>query len=109
MPARIALTGKTTGMDIPSQLKIIQCAIHANCARSICVSIDQRMEILRAYGDSAPCSFDGNTTPEGELEPKRNMNLATFSKLRRVYESNRRTASDDITMFEILRNAYEGL
>jgi len=109
MPARIALTGKTTGVDIPSQLKIIQCAIHANCARSICVSIDQRIEMLRAYAGSVPCSFDGNTTSKGELEPKRNMNLATFSKLRRIYESNRRAASDDITMFEILRDAYEGL
>jgi glutamyl-tRNA synthetase len=37
------------------------------------------------------------------------IDLKTFSKLRMVYEANRRRAEEDIEMFEILKAAYEQL
>lgn len=105
MPARLALTGRTTGVDVPSQLKVIQCAYHAGCGSSICIMLEKRMEILRGYVHKAPSStikITANSTVSNE-----EFDLDAFSKLRQVYESNRRVASDDATMFKLLQDAFE--
>merc|ERR1712157_297467 len=106
MPARLALTGSTTGLDIPSQLRIIQCAAHAGCDDDVFVSLEQRMKILGAYiSDTPETSSDSfESKPVGNLVEE--FDLATFSKLRKVYESNRRAVSDDARMFEILKEAF---
>lgn len=110
MSARLALTGKITGVDVPSQLKIIQCATHAGCSDETLVSIAQRMAILRAYAANASSCHEYNVGSSSVGSASHSPpDLATFSKLRQVYESNRRTASDDTAMFEILRSAYDAL
>jgi len=106
MPARLALTGQTTGMELPSQLQILQCATRAGCGNSIRVSLNQRMAILRNFTYDAPDVHGVATIPE-PASSDRNFNLAAFSKLRQVYESNRRTATDDATMMQVLKDAYD--
>lgn len=102
MPARLALTGRTTGVDVASQLKVIQCAHHAGCGDNIRVSLEQRMEMLRAYA-----TYAGSSSQQAVSNTARSMrfDLDAFSKLRQVYESNRRLALDDKTMFKLLKEA----
>lgn len=106
MPARLALTGKTTGIDVPSQLKIIQCATHSGCSTGVTVPLEERMEILRTYVSNAP-RHPGSTSASISTSPSLNFDLVAFAKLRQVYEANRRTASDDAAMFKILRDAFD--
>jgi len=110
MSTRLALTGRITGIDVPSQLKIIQCAAHAGCSDKTLVSIAQRMAILRAYAANASncLAFQVGPGNAGSTSLK-GPDLATFSKLRRIYESNRRNATDDTAMFKILCAAYDEL
>jgi glutamyl-tRNA synthetase len=111
MSARLALTGKVSGIDVPSQLKIIQCATHAGCSGESIVSIAQRIATLRAYVANAPdyLEYAAAGSASSSVSPPKRPDLDTFSKLRQVYESNRRTASDDAEMFEILCAAYGAL
>jgi glutamyl-tRNA synthetase len=107
MPARLALTGDTTGVDVSAQLKVIQCATHAKCGDAFRVSIDQRIAMLREYIVRAP---GRNTTVTIDASaPRQGFDFATFSKLRQIYESNRRTAPEDKAMFAILKAAYNSL
>jgi len=106
MPARLALTGKTTGIDVPSQLKIIQCATHSGCSTGVTVPLEERMKILRTYVSNAP-RHPGSTSASISTSPSLNFDLVAFAKLRQVYEANRRTASDDAAMFKILRDAFD--
>jgi glutamyl-tRNA synthetase len=107
MPARLALTGKTTGLDLPSQVKILQCATHAGCGNSVRISLSQRMAILRNFACDAPDIHRTAAVVPQPASTTTELNLATFSKLRQVYESNRRTATDDALMMKVLKDAYD--
>ena len=106
MPARLALTGRTTGMDVPSQLKVIQCAKDAGCGEGICISLEKRIDMLRAYVSRAPSS-SGKLIISNSVRSTKGLDLDAFAKLRQVYESNRRTAPDDATMFKLLKDAFD--
>eukprot|EP00629_Pelagomonadales_sp_RCC1024_P017046 CAMPEP_0119263204 /NCGR_PEP_ID=MMETSP1329-20130426/2681_1 /TAXON_ID=114041 /ORGANISM="Genus nov. species nov., Strain RCC1024" /LENGTH=603 /DNA_ID=CAMNT_0007262903 /DNA_START=1609 /DNA_END=3420 /DNA_ORIENTATION=- len=108
MPARLALTGDITGVDVSAQLKLLQCATHAKCGDAFRVSIDQRIAMLREYIVRAPGRNVKTTVDDASVPPQR-FDFDTFSKLRKVYESNRRTAPEDKAMFAVLKAAYESL
>lgn len=108
MPARLALTGDITGVDVSAQLKLLQCATHAKCGDAFRVSIDQRIAMLREYIVRAP-GRNVKITVDDASVPRQGFDFDTFSKLRKVYESNRRTAPEDKAMFAILKAAYDSL
>lgn len=108
MSARLALTGSTTGIDVPSQLKIIQMAAHAGCGDNVRVEMEQRISILRNYATDAVISCN-DALPTSCNQLTHISEFATFCKLRQVYESNRRIAQDDAVMFDILNAAHRAL
>ena len=108
MPARLALTGSTTGIDISRQLKILQCALDAGVGADYVIPVCERMNQLKEWavnGDTFVADDDGNSLAT-YVSPK-GLDLKTFSKLRKVYEANRRTAEDDSRMYEILKAAFD--
>jgi len=112
MPARLALTGSTTGIDVSSQLKLLQCALDAGVDASFLVPMHERIRQLKDWAISDSGSFGGDNiyvVHPREESAATIIDLKTFSKLRMVYEANRRRAEEDSDMFEILKAAYEQL
>jgi len=133
MPARLALTGRLAGPDVPAQLETLQAAVNAQIEFDDLLPFDLRMATLQKWchdqnavpisskGRGPTALAPGQASPSPEVTatreellaatmtdspPEKPISFEDFKKLRQVYEKNRPVLEDDRDMYDALVAAY---
>jgi len=118
MPARLALTGRTSGPDVQAQLRTLAAASAVGLRAPGLAPLECRIAQLKLWAsqsasDASLASDDGLPTAQhqvAQVAAKPPLSFDDFKKLRHVYEAHRRTLCDDErAMYDVLVAAYDAM
>jgi len=112
MPVRLALTGRASGPEVEAQLETLALAGTAAFATDVRVPLVERIAALKQWAlDGAPAAAEGAAAApkKGSVAVAAPLTLEAFTKLRPIYEANRRKIEDDEQMYAVLVQEHEKL